>query len=195
MSDQEEKEEEQEGKVTVEVVTREAVRDQFGQLMREYIAESGIKKLEQKLDNHVKQFNAAMAQVQKEIKNGTLQANNVSKSILDLGAFQEGIQRRWNEFVENHDKISAYMQQAESKLKALDLRSKDLWEPLEQNAKKIESLAYKYNSVDTDIKTLEDRSQVLAEQGNAINAKISKLTQAFADKITIKKSKHIDSEV
>lgn len=87
--------------------TREEVRKQFGQLMREYIAENSINALEKRLADFQKIFNAAIHHLQGETNANEERVTLFRERLNNLNKLTFEIETAWKNFEASRDTVKA----------------------------------------------------------------------------------------
>jgi septation ring formation regulator EzrA len=99
--------------------TREEVRKQFGQLMREYIAENAINVLEKRLADFQKIFNAAIHHLQNETNINEERVRLFHERLNNLNKLTVEIETAWKNFEASRDVVAAKIDAEHEKYEAL----------------------------------------------------------------------------
>lgn len=166
--------------------TREEVRKQFGQLMREYIAENSINALEKRLADFQKIFNAAMHHLQGETNANEERVTLFRERLNNLNKLTVEIETAWKNFEASRDTVTAKINDEHEKYAALAKNLEKftyLLTQIQDEATRITGVCSKvdaqYNELSVEYKrvTLKlDRNEALLNQlQNTVDAQSNKI--------------------
>lgn len=153
--------------------SQETIRKQFGQLMREVMAEDSIKRLEKRLIDFQKKFEQAFTQRQEAVNLAENQTQDLQARVAELRGIQEKIHEGWEQFIAKTNALEDFQNLVKSQMESRQKAVETLDGAMNRHGVALTDIANTSRTLESKLSLAQNQIDALHAQAAELGRKIN----------------------